>query len=77
MTDPAERVIIRHEDGRSYSVTRKAFSSLYEDEGFEIVGDETPEAFVADVPERLTRAGARRKTGRTAKPTRSLGADES
>lgn len=73
MTDPAERVIITHEDGRSYSVTRKAFHSLYEKDGFSIVGDETPEAFVADVPVPLTRAGARRKTGRTAKPTRGIG----
>jgi hypothetical protein len=68
MTAPSDRVIISHPDGRSYSVTRKAFQSLYEPDGFTVVGDETPEAFLAVVPKPATRAGARRKTRKPAAP---------
>jgi hypothetical protein len=66
MTAPSDRVVIRHPDGRSYSVTRKAFASLYEEQGFEIAGPETDESFLHDVPPKPTRAGARRKTRKPA-----------
>jgi hypothetical protein len=62
MSDPGERVIISHPDGRRYSVTRKAFAAVYEKEGFEVGEPETPEAFLHDAPAPATRAGARRKT---------------
>jgi len=39
------RVIVEHKDGRRYSVTRADAAKHYPD--FKIVGDETPEAFVA------------------------------
>lgn len=68
MTAPSDRVIIEHPDGRQYSVTRKVFGSLYEPEGFAIVGDETPDAFLADVPRTPSRAGARRKSRKAARP---------
>jgi hypothetical protein len=69
MSDPAEWVVIRHPDGRSYSVTRKAFAGLYEGDGFVIDAPETPDVFLADVPAPVTRAGARRKTRKPARPT--------
>jgi hypothetical protein len=62
---PSDRVVIRHPDGRSYSVTQKAFKSLYEKDGFVIDGPETDESFLHDAPQPATRAGARRKTVKT------------
>jgi hypothetical protein len=67
MTSPADRVVIRHPDGRSYSVTRKAFGAIYEDKGFWIVEPETEASFIHDVPPNPSRAGARRKTVKTAR----------
>ena len=44
-------VIIEHKDGRRYGTTTEGFHRLYEEQGFEIVGDETPESFeVVGVP---------------------------
>lgn len=68
MTSPADRVLIHHPDGRSYSVTRKAFESLYQAEGFEIGEAESEAAFIANVPAPASRAGARRKTRKPANP---------
>jgi hypothetical protein len=39
-----ERVIIRHADGREYSVTPEVHAALYPD--FEEIGPETPASFV-------------------------------
>lgn len=41
----ADRILIRHADGRTFSVPPDAHARLYPD--FEVVGPETPEAFVA------------------------------
>lgn len=65
MTAPSDRVIINHPDGRSYSVTRKAFEKLYEPEGFSVSGPETAESFKHDAPTKPARAGARRKATRS------------
>lgn len=43
MSDP--NVIIEHEDGRRYSTTVDGFHELYEPQGFEIVGEESPASF--------------------------------
>lgn len=41
--DGEDRVIVLHEDGRTYSVPREAAATLYGD--FAIVGDESEESF--------------------------------
>jgi hypothetical protein len=55
-----DRVIIRHADGREYSVTPEAWAKSYPD--FELVGAETPDAFVVKgvkAPRRRKSPGAK------------------
>lgn len=59
-----KRVIIGHKDGREYSVTPAAFEKLYEPEGFKVLRDESDGDFIADVPRKPVRAGARRKSAK-------------
>lgn len=59
------RVIIRHKDGREYSVTRKAHEDLYPD--FKIVGEESDESFVTvGVPK--PKAPRRKAKAKAARP---------
>lgn len=43
-------VIIRHPDGRRYSVTLEAHAAIYAPQGFAIDHEEGPDDFMADVP---------------------------
>lgn len=72
-----KRHIITHRDGRSYSVTKDAFTKLYEPEGFKLGDEETPAAFqVVGVPAPGIRRGsprAKRPARDRSKATKSLG----
>jgi hypothetical protein len=43
-------VVIRHPDGRRYSVTPEAHEAIYASLGFVVEHEEGPDDFVADVP---------------------------
>ena len=60
--NPSDKVSIEHADGRRYGTTVEGFNRVHTDQGFEIVGDETPAAFeVTGIPEpKAPRAGRRR-----------------
>ena len=47
MSDP---VIIETETGAQYSVVESEFKKHYPDVKYKVLGAETPEAFIADVP---------------------------
>ena len=63
-----DQLIISHEDGRRYGVTRAGFEELYKDQGFTIEGPETEDAFtVKGVPAPKARRSSPRAKG-TARP---------
>lgn len=68
------RVVIEHKDGRRFSVTPEAHQELYPD--FKVVGEETPDAFVAKgIPAPKTNRPRRRsKTGATKTATAPVSA---
>jgi hypothetical protein len=64
----AASVIIETSEGAQYSVVEADFAKHYPDVKYKVLGDETPSAFIADVPRPAKRAGARRKTTKVSKP---------